>query len=339
MKRVMSSDRAGRTRRDVTGTALVACLTVMGLVVTAVPAQAAGDPTDSIAGVVESAVATVPQVTLVEGAPDIEVLVPVDASGEVDVRVSDEVGFAVGLPAEADTAAGVIADNGSTVYLGVGDSADVSVETFDHGVRISTVIAASDTDSVFTYPLEEGVTSELNADQTVSLFKEVEAADPETGETVVAQIEIAVVETPWAVDASGTTIPTHYELTDDAIVQVVDRSGDIDYPVVADPTFTQINPFQMRIRWNRAETATIAAGGWGATGITAVCGLAGAAAGGPIGAAAFAALCFAASASAVYTAGVAQNSNPKRCLQLTVTFTIITSPIPYFDTYSGGYCS
>ena len=152
---------------------------------------------------------------------------------------------------------------------------------------------------------------------------------------MTGQIEVALVQAPWAVDASGADVATHYELADNAIVQVVDHSErEISYPVVADPTFTQINSFQTRIRWNRAETATIASGGWGAGAITAVCGLAGAAAGGPVGAAAFAAVCLAASGSAVYTAGVAQNSSPKRCLQLTFTFTIITSPIPYFDTYA-----
>ncbi len=179
------------------------------------------------------------------------------------------------------------------------------------------------------------MTAELNADQSISLFEDVEATDPETGQVVTAQFEVALVQAPWAVDASGADVATHYELVDNAIVQVVEHAeSDISYPVVADPTFTQITPFQTRIRWNRAETATIAAGGWGATGLTAVCGLAGAAAGGPVGAAAFAALCFAISGSAVYTAGVAQNSKPKRCLQLTVTFTIITAPVPFFDTHA-----
>ena len=339
MSQLKSPVRARDARRRATQTAVVACLAVLSLVGSALPASAAEDPTDVVAGVVESAVASLDPVEVAHDAAGVDVIVPTGSDEDIIVRTGDSDGFAVGLPTEAQTADGEVTRNGSTVYLGVEDSVDVSVETLASGVRISTVIDESDTDSVFTYPLEDGVTPEINADQTISLFKEVEAVDPETGETVAAQIEIALVQPAWAVDASGLKIPTHYEVTDDAIVQVVDRSTDgIAYPVVADPTFEQINPFQRRIRWNRAETATIAAGGWGATGLTAVCGLAGAAAGGPVGAAAFAALCLAASGSAVYTAGVAQNSNPKKCLQLTVTFTIITSPIPWFDTYSGGYC-
>ena len=38
--------------------------------------------------------------------------------------------------------------------------------------------------------------------------------------------------------------------------------------------------------------------------------------------------------AAIYTVGVEQNSNPKRCLQLTIISTIITAPIPYFDLHA-----
>lgn len=336
-----STARTRAARRGLTGTMAVACLTVLSLVGSALPASAAEPSVDAVAKVVESAVASLGQTTeSSKDAPSVSVAIPSDPGGDIVVQTFESAGFAVGLPNEADTISGEVADNGSTVYLGIGDSADVSVEPLPNGVRFSTVISENDTDSEFTYPLEDGVTPEINPDQTISLFKEIEATNPDTGAVVAAQLEVALVQAPWAVDSSGASVPTHYEVTDNAIVQVVDRSSDkVAYPIVADPTFTQINPFQMLIRWNRAETATIAAGGWGATGLTAVCGLAGAAAGGPIGAAAFAALCLAISGSIVYTAGVAQNSNPKRCLQLTVTFTIITAPIPFPDTYSGGYCS
>ena len=324
----------------VMGTRTIVNAASIGLLVAAIVASggvayAAEDPTDVTADVVESAVATLPETAPVEGASDVTVTIPVDPSAQIVVQTSDANDFAVSLPLEATTTEGQVADNGSTIYAGVADSVDVSVEALADGVRISTVLADAEAGSLFTYPLEEGVTAELNADKSISLFENVEATDPETGQVVTGQIEVALVQAPWAVDASGADVATHYELVDNAIVQVVDHTeGEITYPVVADPTFTQINFFQTRIRWNRAETATIAAGGWGATGLTAVCGLAGAAAGGPVGAAAFAAVCLAASGSAVYTAGVAQNSSPKRCLQLTFTFTIITSPIPYFDTYA-----
>lgn len=144
---------------------------------------------------------------------------------------------------------------------------------------------------------------------------------------------------PWATDANGNDVATHYEVVDGSLVQVVDhRSSGVAYPVVADPQITTINWFQTRIRWNRAETATIAAAGWGATGLTAVGAAAGTAIGGPIGAAAFGAACLAAAGSGVYAAGVAQNSKPKKCVQLTITSTVISSPVLWWDTYSGGVC-
>ncbi|WP_165070475.1 hypothetical protein [Marisediminicola senii] len=298
-------------------------------------ANAAEDPTEALAGIVETAVASLPTPAGNEVGPGVDVAVPTSPDGKIVVSTSSATDFAVQLPNEVNATSGVIADNGSTIYSGIGASADVSVEPLKDGVRISTIIPDAGSGSVFTYPLAPGVTAEANADGSVSLFEDVAVVDPDTGKTMNAQIEVALVQAPWAVDASGAAVGTRYEIVDNSIVQVIDHVGSkVDYPIVADPTFTPINPFQTRIRWNRAETATIASGGWGATGLTAVCGLAGAAAGGPIGAAAFAALCLAASGSAVYTAGVAQNSNPKRCLQLTITSTIITAPIPYFDTYA-----
>jgi len=298
-------------------------------------ANASEDPTEAAADLVQSAIASVPVQAVDSAALKADVSVPSDSTQAIVVDVSDGTQLNFTLPLEVATVDGELANDGSTVYHGIGESADVSVQPLTNGVRVSTILDDSSAGSEFSYPLQDGVAPEVNTDGTISLFQSINGVDPETGELVSASVEVAVIQQPWAVDSQGDNVPTHYILTDDAVVQVLDLSAsDISYPVVADPTFTTINPFQSRIRWNRAETATIASGGWGATGLTAVCGLAGAAVGGPAGAAAFAALCFVLSAPAVYTAGVAQNSNPKRCLQLTITSTIITAPIPYFDTYA-----
>ncbi|KFF58321.1 hypothetical protein JF66_19420 [Cryobacterium sp. MLB-32] len=298
-------------------------------------ANASEDPTGAVADLVESAIASVPVHEVDSAAPEVDVSVPSDSTQAIIVDVSDGTQLNFALPLEALTVDGELGNDGSTVYHGIGESADVSVQPLINGVRVSTILDDSSAGNEFSYPLEDGIDPEVNTDGTISLFQSIEAVDPETGTLVSASVEVAVIQQPWAVDSQGDNVPTRYILADDAVVQVLDLSApDISYPVVADPTFTTINPFQSRIRWNRAETATIASGGWGATGLTAVCGLAGAAAGGSVGAAAFAAVCFGLSAPAVYTAGVAQNSRPKRCLQLTITTTPVTAPIPYFDTYA-----
>jgi hypothetical protein len=41
---------------------------------------------------------------------------------------------------------------------------------------------------------------------------------------------------PWAIDKNGKKIPTHYEIRENNVVQVVEHLGeDTSYPVVADP--------------------------------------------------------------------------------------------------------
>ncbi|MCT9003289.1 DUF2599 domain-containing protein [Microbacterium memoriense] len=43
---------------------------------------------------------------------------------------------------------------------------------------------------------------------------------------------------PWAVDAAGVEVPTHYVVEDGALVQVVDHiGGGFTYPIIADPTY------------------------------------------------------------------------------------------------------
>ena len=52
--------------------------------------------------------------------------------------------------------------------------------------------------------------------------------------------ELATVAAPWATDAVGRAIPTHFESDGAQISQVVDLAAvtDIEYPVVADPAIT-----------------------------------------------------------------------------------------------------
>ena len=53
--------------------------------------------------------------------------------------------------------------------------------------------------------------------------------------TEVTNQQVALVGAPWAVDANGEPIATHYELADGALTQVVDINADTAFPVTADP--------------------------------------------------------------------------------------------------------
>ncbi|MDF2509032.1 MAG: hypothetical protein K0Q52_2891, partial [Microbacterium sp.] len=232
-------------------------------------------------------------------------IVPKVATEGIAVRGSDGLSFTVPTPVGVRMEQGAAAVDGTTVYHGLQGHPDVTVKPLESSVRISTVIWDDSQTTSFQYPLPEGVDAEVVPDGSVDLSRTVESE----AEGVTAEFTAGIghVDPAWAVDANGDSVPTEYVVADGTLTQNVDVS-DATFPVVADPTWGFTGPLQIRARWNRSETATIAAGGWGSSTITGVGAGAGGAIAGPAGAAAFAAGCLATSGPAVYTAGVAQNS-------------------------------
>lgn len=314
----------------------VVALSVLAVSSFAVPALADEAPPPEVPAAEEvstlvteatEAAGALPATPLVDSSVDVSV--PVAATDGVDVQVGDDVGFTVSTPAGISTGEGVLTDDGSTVFLGDEGQPDVAVTPVESGVRISTVLWDESGPASFVYPLPEGVDAEVQPDGGVTLTRSVEVE----GSAAVAEV-VGEVEPAWAIDADGVAVPTTYVIADGTLTQKVDTTG-AAFPVVADPTWGFTSPIQIRVRWNRAETATIAGGGWGPGPITGVCAGAGAAMAGPAGAAAFGAGCLATSGPAVYTAGVAQNSKPKRCLEGFLTYVPgVSLVIPWYGTYA-----
>lgn len=138
-------------------------------------------------------------------------------------------------------------------------------------------------------------------------------------------LPIGAFAAPWAKDAAGGEIATQLTVERGVLVQTVQFDDSTAFPVTADPNFSY-GIYSGNIYFNRAETATIASGGWGAAAITGVC----LTAGGP----AVAAACGLAAGAIVYQAGVANNSYG--CLQIDFNQQGWVSPHPYNDY--GRYC-
>lgn len=323
-----------RTKRCLTAATMVT-LAVWGIASFAVPA-AADDPLspgdaspDEVSALVAEAAqsAGAPAAVAAEGSAVVNV--PQEASEGVVVQADDGTAFTVSAPVGVSTGAGATAADGSTVYRGEEGGPDVTVTPVEGGVRISTVLWDESDPASFEYPLPEGVDAEVQPDGGVMLTRAVEVE----GSADVAEV-VGGVEPAWAVDADGVAVPTTYVVADGVLTQEVETKG-AAFPVVADPTWGFMSAIQIRVRWNRAETATIAGGGWGASGLTGVCAGAGGAIAGAAGAAAFGAGCLATSGPAVYTAGVAQNSKPKRCLEGFLTYVPgVSVVIPWYGTYA-----
>ncbi|HEX7305807.1 hypothetical protein [Lentzea sp.] len=163
-------------------------------------------------------------VTTVNG---VTVDVPKDLSDGVDLARSG-VNIAISLP-NADEAkdATKLAD-GTIAYPSTNGAANAVVPTGD-GVQMLTTIANADAATRFPYKVDvpQGGRIELSGDGAVI----VDAGGAPT----------LSVSAPWAKDATGKAVPSHFETDGTTLTQVIEHtSSSVSYPVVADPWWSWI---------------------------------------------------------------------------------------------------
>lgn len=124
-----------------------------------------------------------------------------------------------GLEGEAEVAA-----DGTTVYeTGQGYSV-VPLPYEDGAVQLINVIAQPTAPDRYEYDFSS--TTEVN----ITLQDEVAVISDANGTF------LGGVTTPWAYDANGVAVPTHFEAAGNTLIQVVEHSsGAYTYPITADP--------------------------------------------------------------------------------------------------------
>lgn len=298
--------------------ASVAVLASAILVLTGSTAQASStSPAQDVADLIADVAPPVGDVLAVEVSADrlvvadeqIEVQVPRDAADAITLKsVKGREKISVSLPDEVDVRGAAVADDGTVVFPSRSGDADVAVQVLDGGeTRVQTVIPDAGAGHEFSYAVA-GARPVLTDSGAVDFVLTRGGRDE----------IVATAAAPWARDAHGRPVATHYRVDGTKLVQIVSRSAASVYPVVADPTYSIGLGYYAH--YNRAETKTIATGGWAVTGTAGVCAAAGSALAGPVGAAAVSAACLLVGGSIVYQAGVAENSSPKKCLYLRVIF-------------------
>lgn len=227
------------------------------------------------------------------------------------------------LPEIASTASGRLVAEAITYP---GDDVEVQVLPGAEQVRVQTIIPSHSSPTEYVYEFGEGATPVLDPSGVAAVFPEAEDGP------------VVTLDVPWAVDANGVEVDTHYEVRGTALVQVVDHSAqtDLTYPITADPTYSW--GWGAYVHCNRAETKTIAASGFGAAVLGGACaalgGLVARAAGAAVGGAA----CAVAATTVIYQAGIAENSSPKKCLLIRGVGAPIVGAIFYPATYSDNRC-
>jgi hypothetical protein len=136
---------------------------------------------------------------------------------------------------DAETGALVHTSDDYGVVTGVGAS----------GTNASFIVLQNaDAPTEYRFQIDSGTTMQLNDDGSATVFDEGHAVN--------------YFSAPWAVDANGIDLPTHYSVEGDVLVQHIDTTG-AAFPVVADPT-SECGIGWCSVYFNRTETKAIADG-------------------------------------------------------------------------------
>ena len=297
--------------------------TVALALVSLTPAAAEENSADPTANIIAEAAPTGGDVTtpipsadtLKAKAGSAEVTIPTDSDRPITSQSpgGSSSSMAISLPAQTDTSAPQVAADGTVVFTSTDGGPDAAVQAMSSGqTRIETVIHDPTESRRFTYRIGSGYVPTLAMDGSVFAL-------PAVHNTGTA---IAVFSAPWARDASGRAVTTHYEVSADSITQVIEPDADTEYPIVADPAWAWMNA-AYGAKLNRGETHSLAT----AAGVAGMCvGL------GRIIGPASAVVCGVYGAYLFTQANIADNAKPKECVF------IVVAPAPLVERYRDGNC-
>lgn len=180
--------------------------------------------------------------------------IPKDPSAGIELSPSTGPDVTINLPDANEANNAQRTDDGTVVYPASDGAASAVVPTND-GVQVLNTITGPEAATRYDYGVDvpDGGRVELVPDGSAQI---VDAS----GKLVL------FVGLPWAKDATGTEVPTHFEVEDTKLVQVVEHTGGtFTYPVVADPRFYWSWGIYT-VKFNSAETGYLSRAGGAAIG-------------------------------------------------------------------------
>lgn len=120
-----------------------------------------------------------------------------------------------------------VSEDGSTVLSG--DEADYVVDAYaDGSLRVHAVIESQDKNHriPFELSLSEDEFAQIEEDGSVGFYRNFDDGE---------QLLTSAIDKPWAVDAIGKPVATHFELDGNTLIQVIEADSTTVYPVTADP--------------------------------------------------------------------------------------------------------
>ena len=184
----------------------------------AISANAANSEADAVVDAVDALPAGVKRETVNEEVSPANI--PADPNAPVTLE-----GTPVSLTAGMDGSTVSAESKGMTVHSGTESATSTVIQPTAKGVRFMSVIEGPDSPERFEF--------------NVGHPEDFKMERLPTGALVVldaANQAALTIDAPWARDAAGRDIPTHFEVDGATVTQVVEHRGlDLAYPVVADP--------------------------------------------------------------------------------------------------------
>lgn len=163
---------------------------------------------------------------------------------------------------EATHTGGISSRTGQAVVKGTATDTDTVVQRLPDGGRLLEVIGSANAPQEFLYEVDTPEGMEILPQEDGSLL--IGTRKDARGHTVSFEVD-GLIGAPWAVDAAGEPVPASYEFGPDGLVTMhVEHSGDVTYPVVADPTWIRggfrvtwsvYRPWAVNVQLNKARTA------------------------------------------------------------------------------------
>ncbi|MFD6179511.1 MULTISPECIES: hypothetical protein [unclassified Isoptericola] len=176
--------------------------------------------------------------------------VPLDGGAPIVLESRDAAvpRLEVNLPENLALRDGAVADDGTVVFRSHDGGADVAVQSLDDGsARVQTITSSPEGPHEFTYTFGDDIVLSPNGDGTIELLAPLDGG---------GAISRGTIDRPWAADANGRPVDTHYTVVGDSLVQTVRPDTETTYPVVADPRVER-GFGTTTIRFSKKETRTL----------------------------------------------------------------------------------
>lgn len=168
---------------------------------------------------------------------DVDVFLPSGADEPISVGW-DERELIVSLPFADVAESQSVVEGEPVTFDNQNGSASVPVAREDGALQIFTVIEVEKAPTRYTYNVDVPT-----GGSSLTLL--------ENGGVVILNNDggfEGVIDAPWAKDANGVSVPTHFEISGNELTQVVEHDGTQAYPIVADP-YMGLKLFDVIIRY------------------------------------------------------------------------------------------